>query len=676
MDNSFLKPHKPKYIRKYDYLRSFYRPKSHWFYSTKDIEQYISAQIKKCYINFNNDLESDDEDSENNEEDHYSYFKENKQTSEDMDESDPKIIEGKIIDELAKKFIIQKFLNHKIYDFTNNKNDSEVLSKQCLEIVKNKQNAVLLQPTFISKNKKAITKPDALVISNQKIWLIEVKGTSNTKINHIFDLYFQTNVINSLLEDYDLCIDEYRLCVIKYDQCKIMNTNFILLDICSNAKSGFSPASKQLKEKLMGQYYDFASKIKMKAKIREGIKWNKNLEEENRTNVLISDYMNGEIRDSYNKIRQNLTCYVDDNVFWKTIDELYDFIPSNNLPNLEPQKEFKSKIKDTDYWLLLKDYYYYANGKYLPFEYSGKLFKFEEALAIYQKTKNHFHSSDEFIKKFNIESNTGNKLKSSPLCKYLFGIKNNQGIFNPNAINKFNELKPKKVYFDFESLNLALRVVDNYPPFMQTVNQVSVIFNHGNKKLITTNSIVIDPKDGINANDFKKIINAILPSKDLEECKKYSYVVYNKNFEVTRLNEMAEYINESEYYNKVNTINKNIYDLADLFNLSSNTNCAIVLKELRGYYSIKKVLPLVQKYDYESYLKAGCVDYKQDLVIHNGIDAQSVATKRFFNKISNKEWLYYQQNLGKYCDNDVRAMIAIEYFLEKLFNKQITIKNN
>ncbi|GHU33976.1 hypothetical protein FACS1894166_10660 [Bacilli bacterium] len=129
--------------------------------------------------------------------------------------------------------------------------------------------------------------------------------------------------------------------------------------------------------------------------------------------------------------------------------------------------------------------------------------------------------------------------------------------------SEFHKLKRKRIYFDFESLNLATRVIDNTVPFIQTVNQVSVIVDHGDGNIDNVNkqNIVIDPQD-VTVESLEQIIDAIYPKSD---AKNYSYVVYNKSFEKSRLTEMAEIINSQEYYDKVKVINENIYDLADFF---------------------------------------------------------------------------------------------------------------
>jgi hypothetical protein len=54
------------------------------------------------------------------------------------------------------------------------------------------------------------------------------------------------------------------------------------------------------------------------------------------------------------------------------------------------------------------------------------------------------------------------------------------------------------------------------------------------------------------------------------------------------------------------------------------------------------------------------------LEIHNGSQAQEMSTMRFFNSVSDKEWNEIVENLKLYCENDVRAMIAVEYMVEEI----------
>jgi hypothetical protein len=59
------------------------------------------------------------------------------------------------------------------------------------------------------------------------------------------------------------------------------------------------------------------------------------------------------------------------------------------------------------------------------------------------------------------------------------------------------------------------------------------------------------------------------------------------------------------------------------------------------------------------------------LNIHNGGQAQTEATKRFFNLLENEEWSVIETDLKKYCENDVRAMIAVEYFIREIVSNKI-----
>ena len=59
--------------------------------------------------------------------------------------------------------------------------------------------------------------------------------------------------------------------------------------------------------------------------------------------------------------------------------------------------------------------------------------------------------------------------------------------------------------------------------------------------------------------------------------------------------------------------------------------------------------------------------------IHDGTEAQNASTQRFFGLLNDQEWKTTVENLGKYCDNDVRAMVAVEYFLNNILNGKIKL---
>ena len=99
---------------------------------------------------------------------------------------------------------------------------------------------------------------------------------------------------------------------------------------------------------------------------------------------------------------------------------------------------------------------------------------------------------------------------------------------------------------------------------------------------------------------------------------------------------MKYLINDSEYTKKADIITNNIVDLADLFTINSKNNNFIVFKELKGFYSIKKVLPIIENYDSDAFNRAGCKNY-HNLDIQNGAMAQSISTRRFFKIIKSDD---------------------------------------
>ena len=315
------------------------------------------------------------------------------------------------------------------------------------------------------------------------------------------------------------------------------------------------------------------------------------------------------------------------------------------IPNyFIPSYNDKGDYKDNDFWLELRNLYAYSG--YDVIKYSGKILT---------------------IKKFGLDNVTKDILGIDILKTYanqtFFNLyKNNQIKIYQAAVDLFAKLKSKKVYFDFESINSAIRAVDNSFPFTQTVTQNSIIIDDGScdiKNLKCTN-MIIDPRE-INNEWFKAIIDKI--HQGLE----YSYIVYNKSFEASRLKEMAEFINEEIYELKVSEIIKNMYDLADFFIVSMGKQL-IVIPELKGFYSIKKVLPIIEKEFPQIYHDVNCLNYKE-LSVGNGLVCQTKTTKRFFNTITDLEWEQFVHDARIYCENDVRAMIAVEYFIKKLIDE-------
>lgn len=330
----------------------------------------------------------------------------------------------------------------------------------------------------------------------------------------------------------------------------------------------------------------------------------------------------------------------------------------NSLPYFKPSSLDKSPYKNCDFFPMERKLFAYQG--FNIFDYSGNI-AYQNDVYLDNAIKN--DNKENFLK----------KPKANPnIFIELFNV-NKTYLINENLTNKIlNTLNSKKVYFDFETINTPIRVVDNTLPFMQIVTQCSIIkFDKENQELddAICNNLIIDPLK-INIEWFKEIVDEIYWDKNNDEITNpindVSYIVYNKSFEVSRLKEMAKMINQKEYYAKVDSIIKNIFDLADMFKVkSTDPNYLIFFKELGGFYSIKKVLPLIDKYNKDIYTKTKCLNYS-DLEISNGQICQTETVKRFFKIIDDEKWKHVEKQMQIYCENDVRAMIAVEFFIYDL----------
>ena len=484
------------------------------------------------------------------------------------------------------------------------------------------------------------------------------------------------------------------MCIIKYELQNKNNISFVLVDRAAFTKGGFKP-NAEMKRKIDALTPFDSNMIELKSSYRESNAQNYafNNNNFNLINLLkngASCLLSGKVPKKTKSVLL-LVEEMNEIAFNTRINDLKDFPIDDNLPKFKPCYEYKSPIKNNDYYSSIREHWYHTKY-YIGTQFSGNLIPYKEGLTINEKE---FETVDEVINYEKVIRSAEEEINRFDVFERYFSFPdtvykkvkiNNEIIcsYNEQGVNEFlskNLEGFKKVYFDFESINIAIRPADNFLPYMQAVNQVSMCYNDSTenniKNVKSGESIVIDVINGLDKNDFKKIIDHILPPCDksiLEDKLKcwseYKYIVYNDGFEKTRLKEMKDYINEEEYNQKVDVINNNMVDLADLFTIKSNESEKgfIAFKELMGFYSIKKVLPLVMKYDRDTFDSVDCKDY-HDLKIGNGGKAQSVSTRRFFKMIKN--WDSEEKDLIIYCNNDVRAMVAVEYFVYDILNEKI-----
>ncbi|MDE7075216.1 MAG: DUF2779 domain-containing protein, partial [Malacoplasma sp.] len=666
-----------KYLGKYNFIDYYTKPKGLWFFSIQEIESKLESDIlfykKKNKLEFSNLDELVDEDDEENFEegseiDSYEFYKEYKESNPiDSRENNIYITQGNIIDKESRKHIISlnsEITNHYDLEKKYKNKTNEQQAKKTEELIKKNKSIIIFQPVFIYQN--LITKPDALIKKGSEIKIVETKGTTTAKFVHYLDLFFQMNVIEnqSYLKNLDFTYD-YELCLIEYN---FLNKNLVSLQTTPYINLSKAVSFPDLSKKGITSIDDVT---KIKNEIKKGKPYSENLEP-----LKIKDLMYS----NFNAIETNIECSTNgqsskkyrnsyeiikkiNEEFRKVITELEKHkrkLNSESVPIFEPSINDKSPIKNCDYFPLERKLYSLMG--YNLYNFSGNV-------ADQNKEK------IEYVKKNDDIQNFLKQPKKNPTF-YLDLFKAKEKILINELVSesKIKQLHSNKVYFDFETINSPIRVIDNSLPFMQIVTQCSIIkaTKKDKPENLKCENLIIDPKK-ITIKWFENIIDKLYfgPNPELVDntwkIKKQhntSYVVYNKSFECSRLKEMAKFISKPLYSFKVNEIIKNIYDLADFFKLSSSSDYGYILffKELFGFYSIKKVLPLVGKYNKKIYQTAKCLNY-EDLEISNGQICQEETTKRFFDLLSNEEWKKLENEMKIYCENDVRSMLAIELFI-------------
>lgn len=677
-----------KYISKYNYIDFFTKPKGLWFFSIQEIETKLNYEIEYFSKNKKGLVYKEmDEGYDEYEElddgvdsyEYYKYLKENGELLED-DRKNIYIIQGNIIDKESRNYIISKNSDIKtIVDLEEHlkfKNNEEQALKTKKLLTENKD-IIIFQPVFIYKN--LITKPDALIKKDNEIKIVETKGTTSAKAVHYLDLFFQMNVIENqnYLKDLN-CIYDYELCLISYEY---LNKNQISLETTPYINLSKTVSTSTLSNKKLDAKELIIEKNNLKKgkssfngveplKIKDLMYSNFNTLE---TNIECSEYAvtRNKFKNALEKLKRVNNRFDDD---IDALQKAKDKLNKDSLPYFEPSVNDKSWFKNCDYFATERKLYSLMG--YNIYEYSGNV------------ANQTIENISNVKKNDNIKNFLKQPKENMDFYINLFSNKNIGLINNEQCVKLLNKLHPNKVYFDFETINSAIRVIDNSLPFMQIVTQCSIIKSQENddQSKLTCENLIIDPKK-IDISWFKKIIDSLYfgPKVIVENDQlivdgehNTSYIVYNKSFECSRLKEMAKFIKEKEYTFKVEEINKNIYDLADFFKLSASkkkdkTNYYIFFKELHGFYSIKKVLPLVGKYNNDIYQQIKCLDYTT-LEIGNGQVCQEETSKRFFGLISDSDWLTMEENMKIYCENDVRSMLAIEifiYFLLENYDREI-----
>jgi hypothetical protein len=626
---------KPKYIRKYDFLHTFYWQKSWLFHSVSDLEKSLNSILNENSISFEVEVDEEEfeEDGDEEREIDYNEYK-NAKESTTTQGSPTLMFLGRLIEEHFNEQIIDEFNfdDRSIFEISKWKT-SESQFDRTLEIIRTTKISkyLILQPTFISNG--MIAKPDAIIVENNLITIVECKGTTSTKRNQLLDLYYQYKVISSL----GLKVTKTLIALVDYKVCQKGEISITFTEYCNCSKNAKSSKNVTLEHKShikLGYFY----------------------------NQVTSTYFGIH---SFCIINSKLCLECEDNM--KNIHKTTSkgiYLMLERIRNLD-FKSIIEKLKDTDMVPpKIETMDNYQDNFFKNMEYLNEVIKPFHAKADWR-----YRYTSRALQGLNFVESIAKAPSTFPpnytiikeAYRDFFYSEKEEAVKDYQILgNILNSIEYNKVYFDFESINPPVAVIDNSLPFQQIVTQCSLIIQQGSEYKKAKN-LICDPKN-ITIDFFKEIIDSLYMGNT------YKYIVYNKSFEKSRLQEIDRFINQSEYSSKISVIISNIFDLADLFDFyrKNNSLACILNKKLYGYYSIKKVLKVI---DQESLNTSKAVDYKKLNNIQNGQMAMNSTLNRALGLMSDNEWNLLNEDLKKYCENDVRAMIAVELYCRKL-NKQ------
>lgn len=210
-------------------------------------------------------------------------------------------------------------------------------------------------------------------------------------------------------------------------------------------------------------------------------------------------------------------------------------------------------------------------------------------------------------------------------------------LIDKDAITNFiSDLKYPLYFMDFETFQPAVPLFDNSKPYQQIPFQYSIHYKENNNSKSEHYEFLADPGLDPRIKFIENLLNDIDSQGNV--------IVYNKSFEITRLNEIAR--DFPEYTDKIERLISRIKDLMIPFQKKY-----FYAPKMRGSYSIKAVLPtLVPELSYNN------------LEINEGglasIAYESLQTETDMMKIAE-----IKNQLLEYCKLDTLAMVKI---LEKL----------
>lgn len=200
---------------------------------------------------------------------------------------------------------------------------------------------------------------------------------------------------------------------------------------------------------------------------------------------------------------------------------------------------------------------------------------------------------------------------------------------NLEAKKELNKLPYPRYYLDFETISYVVPEVPNTKPYCQIPFQWSCHIQDEDKNV--THCEFLDDEHLDPRREFAlSLINLLKDAKTI--------FVYS-SFEKSRINELAVLFPDLK--EGLNSIVNKLYDLLNL------TRDHYYHPEMKGSWSIKKVLPTLSSLNYSK------------LTIQNGSQAQVAYLNLMNPKTSYEDKHEIKNNLLKYCKLDTEAMLEI-----------------
>ena len=220
-------------------------------------------------------------------------------------------------------------------------------------------------------------------------------------------------------------------------------------------------------------------------------------------------------------------------------------------------------------------------------------------------------------------------------------IKNDEIFYDKEQIySELDKIKYPIYHLDFESFFIPLPRYYGEKPYTQSVFQFSIHIEkeEGICDRYKDNYYYL-PMDFLDHRE--ELIKEMIKVIDLTNGG--TVLVYNKNFEYTRIKEFIDIF--PKYKKELENINNHMFDLMDVVRGKRGNRVNFYHKLLNGGFSIKKVLPLFSDLTYK------------DLEIQNGIGAIVAYSK--FKYLPQEDILELRKNLIKYCGLDTYSMFVI-----------------